>query len=139
MGAPVDIHYLVLKPIEVGSHGEYVHLKPGDTIDSETAHAWGHVVDRMVDMGKIAPMPVYSDEWLLEQVRQRGLVPGGSGAEEGSGAGDAAPSDLDDSDEADVEGAHPRHVGGGVWELSDGRQLKGKRAALAAQAELLEG
>lgn len=33
---------------------------------------------------------------------------------------------------------HPVHVGGGIFELSDGNRIKGKDAALAAQASLDE-
>lgn len=44
--------------------------------------------------------------------------------------------DTADGDQETVE--HPVHVGGGVFELSDGNRIKGKEAATAAQAELDE-
>ncbi len=40
-------------------------------------------------------------------------------------------------DEGDVE--FPRHLGGGVYELSDGSQVKGRRMAVAAESALTEG
>lgn len=44
--------------------------------------------------------------------------------------------DDDGDDSAEAGGAFPVHRGGGSWELSDGSSVRGREAAVAAQAEL---
>lgn len=46
------------------------------------------------------------------------------------------PPDEDTEASRQEEPEHPVHVGGGMFELSDGNRVKGKTAAVAAQATL---
>ncbi|CAM3744069.1 hypothetical protein COLU111180_06255 [Cohnella lubricantis] len=39
---------------------------------------------------------------------------------------------------SDLVDTWPKHIGGGEYELSNGEKVKGKKAALAAQAEIDE-
>lgn len=47
-------------------------------------------------------------------------------------------TELVDEAEAELVVEYPVHVGGGTWELSSGERVKGKDAAIEAEAELAE-
>jgi len=46
------------------------------------------------------------------------------------------PNVQSDTQQGEPDSKFPKHIGGGVYELSNGEKVKGKDAAIAAQAEL---
>ena len=47
-------------------------------------------------------------------------------------------AELVDETEAELVVEYPVHVGGGTWELSNGEKVRGKKKAIAAEAELVD-
>lgn len=144
-----EVHWVALKRLPWDLHdGTRVVFGEGDLIPlEETVGLRGHIIDRLVEAGKIAPVSVPGDEWVAQEWERRGM----GGQAGGSGAEAAAPvtahsdpgDEDDDEDDEDLVAAStdpeafPRQVAGQTFELSDGSTIRGRRAAVAAQAELL--
>lgn len=132
---------------------------PGDPLPE--AAEWGNSLDRYIDLGLVVRVRRLSDDELVDEARRRGLLNGDTaqkkprrrrgrrrkqaadtgqpqkagaadGGEQATGEGgaDAAPP----ADGTPAE--HPQHVGGGMYELSDGSRVRGKAKAAAAQSAL---
>ena len=109
--------YKAIKPLRaehpVGS-GIIVEYKPGDDVP---AGDWGQSASILVERDKIM-------RYGLNQY------------EDGHSDFGDAPTEVD---EGEIEGAEfPRHDGGPWYRLSDGSQVKGKQAAIDAEAALGE-
>ena len=109
--------YKTIKPIRaehpIGS-GIIVDYKPGDDVP---AGDWGRAASALEQNDKIM-------RYGLNQY------------EDGHSDYDDAPVEVD---EGEIEGAEfPRHDGGPWYRLSDGSQVKGKQAAIDAEAALGE-
>lgn len=116
--------YLVLKPKKFGlSNGLHVELAVGTRIPGAEVHGWdahGRVADRLVSAGILATVPAENGT-----------------AEEFAAAYGSAPVEenvVEDDEPAAV--TFPKSVGFGNYKLSDGSTVKGKDAAVVAEAAL---
>ena len=129
----VEFSWVALKPIRaehpLGS-GVVVEYMPGDLVP---ANDWGQAVEHLAANGKIAQIAIN----VLDPGEVAGVAapPG------------PPPTGLSDPDRAylalegqpgpvEPDGAFPRHLGNGLYELGDGSKVRGKRAALAGQEAL---
>ena len=72
---------------------------------------------------------------LPDDVAERAIGAGWAEAEEPEAEEPEAEEPEAEEPEAE-EPEHPKHTGGGYYELSDGSKVKGKKAAVEAQAAL---
>ena len=113
--------YIAAKPIRaehpVGS-GIIVDYQPGDVIPAED---WGRAADNLCEVGKAFRTAINLADPVVEApvVKVAAVV---------SAAVDAV----------GVVGGqeYPRHIGAGVWEVSDGSRVKGKAAAIESELAL---
>lgn len=118
----IQYTYIAAKPIRaehpVGS-GTIVDYKPGDVIPAEE---WGRAADALVEMGKAfrTAMNVFSPETNTGAPMEAATVQ----------------VTVTDGESVSAAGDFPRHVGAGVFELSDGSRVKGKAAAVDAEFAL---
>ena len=163
--AHIEFDWVAKKPLRAehppGS-GTVVEYEPGDRVP---ANDWGQAAHHLEANDKIAQVAINvadpGDD--VAGARGPGLPPYGLSdptsqflAYEGKSplsleepaledpadeAGDDAEADDDgDPDDVIVDAAgFPQHQGGGVYTLSDGSQVRGKRRAEAAQVALDEG
>lgn len=115
--------YLVLKPKKFGlRNGNHVELATGTRIPGSEVHGWdahGRVADRLVSAGILATVPAEEDtEKEFEKAYGSALV------EDEPEVGDEPLT------------VYPKSVGFGNYKLSDGSTVKGKDAAVAAEAAL---
>lgn len=142
---PVIWGFKAVKPFDaehpIGS-GIMVHYSPGEEVP---AGDWGRAEGFMLEAGTIMRYAKNVVEMPTPQVALAAQVGGNEEREEPSAppapavdplladtADEAAP---EDDDTVSAEG-FPRHVGGSIYELSDGEHVRGKQAALTAQAAL---
>ncbi len=126
--AEIRFGFKAIRPFDAWHDDQVVHYEPGDEVP---AGEWkGAAVDAMVENGKLmryatnvyAPGELGGDALVEEAVAE--VL-----AEETGGDGRTpVPETLTDP--------FPRATGGGYFTLSDGRKVRGKAKALAAQAEL---
>ncbi len=113
--------YLVLKPKKFGlSNGNHVDLAYGTRIPGSEVHGWdahGRVADRLVSAGILAAVPAED----------------GTAGEFAKAYGAAV---VAVEDEPDASVVFPKSVGFGNYKLSDGSTVKGKEAAVEAEAAL---
>lgn len=155
MATTVEFVFVACKPFDaehpVGS-GEYVHYEPGDVVPAEE---WGMAAGHMTSGGTIMRYAINregpgEDAPAVQEAQAAPVeveVPSadesGDGQDGASGDDAVLPDDPDDAgagaeDEAGAAAApsFPRHLGGGLYELSDGSEAKGKKNAEAAEAVL---
>lgn len=119
----VIFDYLVIKPAEFGlSNGAVVKLPHGTRIPGSEAENWTRAVEFLVSRGVIAPVPA---EDGAEDAFYKAYP-----------AVEASVEDEAVADDEPTEQTFPHHTGFGNFALSDGSTVKGKQAALQAQAAL---
>ena len=151
----VEFRYVAVKPIRAGhppGTDEIVSYEPGDEVP---AGEWGRAADNLVEMGKIVRMGMNvldeGDEGFEEAganaatglsdperayLAHEGFQPGGDGAGVDETSEPELVPDGEQEQEAEVAATHPRHMGGGYYELSDGSKIRGKQKAADAEAAL---
>ncbi len=152
--AHVEFSWVALKPIRaehpLGS-GTEVEYQPGDLVP---ANDWGQAVHHLEANGKIAQVAVnvLDPEDASGLASRPGGVPGkglsdpdreflayeGQSKKKKAVAEPKLAKEDSDGDEPVTtdESEFPHHLGAGLYELSDGSQVKGKFRAREAQATL---
>ncbi len=136
MGWEVRYTYVAVKPITaehpIGS-GTVITYQPGEEVP---AGEWGRAADNLVEVGKVFRTAI--NVWVDEPTAEDGGEQGADVASEGalSEAGVVTGTDGNPDETSSISVNYPEKLGGGYWLLSDGTKLRGKAAALAAQAEL---
>lgn len=145
----IEFNFIAVKPIRaehpLGS-GQIVEYEPGDAVP---AGEWGRAADNLCELGKLVRVAVnVPDPGDSEPVQSMGAQPVGLSdpglaylAFEGQQLPRSATEepvlveDVDDDGEMEVA-EYPVHLGAGLYELSDGSQVKGKAKATKAEAAL---
>lgn len=134
--------------------GEIVEYAPGDVVP---ANEWGQAAHHLEANDKIMQVAVNVSDpgdgpeerespgparGLSDPTRQFLAYEGQAPLSDEEPALEPSDEEADEGDEGDADtdaAGFPAHQGGGVYELSDGSTVRGKRRAVAAQAVLDEG
>lgn len=134
--------YQALRDFPLGVDHGLVDVEQGEVIAVPLLERAGGL-DQLEQLGCIAPLFFPVDELLDDDAAAKRLRRRGDRRDQP--AAEAAQAQLQEATEpqetdADAEPSteSPKHLGGGVYELSDGSKVRGKAKAAAAQAQLQE-
>lgn len=148
------LDYIVVKPAKYDFGQGEVMLEQGTIIPGAIAETWGNGLMHLLNLGRLAPTPAVEDDHPRKfdvtseppVIVAAGAIAAADAPEaeaeaEVEGEEDPEPEieqsdDEPEAEEDEVTPVFPQHKAAGVFTLSDGSEVKGKKAAIDAQAAL---